>query len=243
VRDLMREVLAAEGAPPPASRVPAGPESAASTPSPALRLLGLALFALNRVLMRTVFRLRVKGLENLPAEGPLLIAPNHASYLDPMALAAALPWRLLRRIRWAGWTEFMFRAWHWRLLSRATGVFPVDPDRDAAAAITAGQAVLAQRQVLTWFPEGRRSLTGELGRFLPGVGVLLSRSASPVVPVRITGSFYALPWNRRWPRPVPIAVTFGPAMSSEELAGLGEGEDPAERVSSGLRRAVAQLRE
>jgi long-chain acyl-CoA synthetase len=191
--------------------------------------------------MRLVFRLRVEGSKHLPAHGPLLIAPNHASYLDPMAIAAALPWGLLRETYWAGWTKFMFRAWHWRLLSRATRVFPVDPDRGPAAAIEAGEAVLARRHVLIWFPEGRRTLTGEIGPFLPGVGVLLQKSGSPAVPARVTGSFAALPWNRRWPRRVPITVIFGAPMSSDELGAAGEGDNAAERAASGLRRVVLRL--
>ena len=48
------------------------------------------MFALNRIMMRGPFRLRVKGLENLPDEGPFIIAPNHVSYLDAFAVAAAL---------------------------------------------------------------------------------------------------------------------------------------------------------
>ena len=55
-----------------------------------LRALGAVLFALNRLIMRGLFRLRVEGREHLPAEGPCLLAPNHASYLDPFAIAAAL---------------------------------------------------------------------------------------------------------------------------------------------------------
>ena len=74
-----------------------------------LRALAAVLFGLNRLLMRGLFRVRVEGLEHLPAEGPYLLAPNHASYLDPFALAAALPWPQLQRLYWAGWTGLLFR--------------------------------------------------------------------------------------------------------------------------------------
>lgn len=246
VRDLLQEILAASDAAgatqPVAAAMPAaGTAPAAAEPGIVLRALGWVLLVLNRLLMRGIFRLRVEGAELLPSSGPVLIAPNHASYLDPMAIAAALPWRLLRQTRWAGWSGFMFRAWHWRLLSRATGVFSVDPDRGPAAAINDGAAVLAAGQALVWFPEGRRSLTGEIGTFLPGIGLLLARSASPVVPAHVDGSFEALPWNRRWPRLVRLSVRFGAPLASDQLATQGEGTSDAERIASGLRRAVVGL--
>lgn len=242
IRDLMHEVQAAGSS---AGESPAGPSTLPATalaePGPVFRMLGLAFYALDRLIMRAAFRLRVVGVQHLPQQGPVLLAPNHASYLDPMAVAAALPWRLLPATRWAGWTAFMFRTWHWRLLSRATGVFPVDPDKQPAAAIRSGEAALAGGHALVWFPEGRRTLSGEIGPFLPGVGVLLLNSGSRVIPVRITGTFEALPWHRRWPQWHPVTVAFGRPLDCEALEALGEGETPAERIATGLCRAVARL--
>jgi len=241
VRDLVQAVLGGAATPAGGAPVREAPVRGTAPRGAGLRALGLVFYAINWLLMRVVFRLRVVGLHNLPAHGPLLIAPNHASYLDSMAIAAALPWRLWPELHWAGWSEFMFRAWHWRLLSRATGVFAVDANREPAAAIAAGCGVLAAGQVLTWFPEGRRTLNGEVGPFLPGVGLLLRESAAPVVPVRITGSFEALPWHRRWPRPLPITVVFGAPADFAGLAAAGTGSQDTERAASGLRAAVMGL--
>jgi long-chain acyl-CoA synthetase len=63
---------------------------------------GMALFGLNRLVMRGLFRLRVTGAENLPAAGAFVITANHVSDLDGMAVAAALPWSRFRRLYWAG---------------------------------------------------------------------------------------------------------------------------------------------
>ena len=67
-----------------------------------LTALGFVLYALNWLVMRGLFRLRFTGVERLPETGPFLITPNHVSYLDGLAIAAALPWRRLRHLYWAG---------------------------------------------------------------------------------------------------------------------------------------------
>ena len=63
---------------------------------------GMALYALNRLVMRGLFRLRVTGTETLPPAGAFVITANHVSDLDAMAVAAALPWSRFRRLYWAG---------------------------------------------------------------------------------------------------------------------------------------------
>jgi long-chain acyl-CoA synthetase len=242
VRDLVTEVLAAAARPAASGEVISAAQARWLEPPGAVaRIAGSVLYTLNRLVMRLLFRLEVKGIERVPSVGPLVIAPNHASYLDPMAVAAALPRRLLGTVFWAGWTGFMFRNGFWRALSRATQVFPVDPDRGPATAIASGEAVLARGQMLIWFAEGRRTLTGETGPFLPGIGVVLQRSGAYALPVRVDGSYQCLPWNRRWPRPGRITVTFGPPLTVAELEASGEGATPAERIAAGLRRAVLSL--
>ncbi len=71
---------------------------------PVMSAIARGLFVLDRMIMRGLFRLQVKGLEHLPEEGPFVLTPNHVSYLDPFAVAAALGYRRLRRTEWAGWT-------------------------------------------------------------------------------------------------------------------------------------------
>jgi long-chain acyl-CoA synthetase len=211
---------------------------------PTLPLKGLRFltFGLSKALMRGCFRLRIDGLENLPDRGPFVIAPNHASYLDPVVLAAALPARLLKSTRWAGWAGKMHKGPVFRTVSRATGVFPVDPDRDLGGGIRLGEKVLESGRALVWFPEGRRSADGELQAFRRGVGVLLHKNRVPVVPVYISGSFQAWPITRRWPRLHPIKIVFGHPESVESLLHHGRGDDEAARISDGLAQCVTSLR-
>ncbi len=124
--------------------------------------------------MRWCFHLSVAGLENLPEHGPFLICPNHASYLDPPAVAAALPHAVLRDTYWAGWTGILYAGPIQRLFSRVVQVVPVDVDRAAGTSIALGGAVLARGQNLAWFPEGALSPDGTLQRFHAGVGVSCS---------------------------------------------------------------------
>ena len=243
LRDLLRQVRAAPTAEARLrSEAQSGP-AIVERPNAVLRAIGRGVFAINGLLMRTMFRLRVRGCEGLPGTGAqCVITPNHLSYLDALAIAAALPKPLLSNTHWAGWVGTMFAGPLSRLVSRATRVFPVDPDRDLADAIRTGRSVLAAGQSLVWFPEGRRSHTGELQRFLQGIGVLLEAApASLVVPTALLGAYEAWPRHRRLPRPRQITVVFGPPLGVDELRQRGEGSTEAERLANALQVEVARL--
>lgn len=235
LRDLIREIdtapLVSEGTP---------PASVAEVKLPGLpmRLVGAAIFGLVRPLMRLLFGVKVAGVQNVAGDMPLVIAPNHASYLDPLALAAALPWRRLRRTYWAGWVGVLYKGPITRFLSRATQVMPVDPDRDLAAAIGTARALLQQGYSIVWFPEGRRSPTGEVGPFFGGIGQLLLDTDATALPTAILGTFEALPKQRRWPRLVPLGVTFGAPLQLREPRADSRA---ALNVSGRLERAVRAL--
>jgi long-chain acyl-CoA synthetase len=191
------------------------------------------LLALVRLLTRVALRPVVTGVEHLPPHATL-ITPNHASYLDPLVIAAALPWRRLRRTYWAGWVGVMHTTRFRRMLSRAAQVFPVDADRDLAAAVRTARQLLDQGYDVVWFPEGRRSPTGELQGFQSGVGVLAAGIAAAIVPAAIDGTFAAWPKHRRWPRATRVRVAFGVPL---DTAGT---QQPAELRTS-LERAVRRL--
>jgi long-chain acyl-CoA synthetase len=251
VRDLLREVAAAPGrgdAPP---GVPWDEPARLLSPAqarwlrplgPGRALLSRGLFAVNAWLMRAVFRLRVEGREALPEE-PCVLAANHLSLLDPLAVSAALGWRRLARTYWGGWTGIAFRNPLMRAMSRLARVLPVEPERGIASSLALAAAVLERGDGLVWFPEGERSTSGELLPFRPGIGLLLHRFPRPAVPVYVHGTFEALPRGRHWPRRRPVTVTFGPPLDPRRLAGAGgSSEEAARRVVQGLRAAVAALR-
>jgi long-chain acyl-CoA synthetase len=196
-------------------------------------------YALTRLIMSILFRLDVRGRDNLPENGPYVLAPNHVSYLDPFALAASLEYRQLRTTYWAGWTNILFTNWFVRWFSRIAQVVPIDPDRAVGSSLAFGGAVLARGLMLVWFPEGGRSETGRLQAFKPGLGMLLDRFRVPVLPVTIEGAYEALPRHRRFPRLSPIRVTIHPPVDPQSLEEKGQGKDGAERIMSGLQQRMA----
>ena len=205
-----------------------------------LTVFTAALYAANWLVMRGLFRLRVTGTEQLPESAAFVITSNHVSDLDGMAIAAALPWSIFRRLYWAGDTVRLFANPPARLFCRAMHVFPVD-SRHPAGTLEAAGRVLQAGNIQMWFPEGWRSPDGRLQRFLPGIGLLLLRSGAPAVPTYIAGAFEALPRGRRIPRIRQITVAFGYPESVEILRAAGTGRTEEERVAGALRRRVIAL--
>jgi 1-acyl-sn-glycerol-3-phosphate acyltransferase len=177
---------------------------------------------------------RVVGAEHLAAiSGPVLVCPNHASHLDFSALRLALGPRLRRRLAAAAAADYFRTSRQRQFFSAWLGAFPfaraVSPDSMAAAEqlLEAGWSVVV-------FPEGTRTRTGQLGPFRPGVGLLAVRSGLPVLPVRIVGTFEALPPGRSLPRRTRVEVRFGPLLIAQP------GEQPRAFVAR-LERAVHDL--
>ncbi|MBM3733292.1 MAG: AMP-binding protein [Rhodospirillales bacterium] len=242
LRDLLREASAAtaQSAESLSQRLPVR-GSWLTEHGPGTRTIQWILAALNRVILRGVFRLEVRGVEHLPRECPFVICPNHASFLDPFAIAAALPWPMLRRTYWGGWTGLLFKGPVTRWFSRVAQVIPVDPDRAVGSSLSLGAAVLDHGHVLVWFPEGARSPDGQLQRFNPGIGVIVDRHKVPIVPALIAGTFDAWPRKRRWPRLASIAVSFDRPVSASALESAGHGKSAPERIANGVRDIVLTL--
>ncbi|MBI2993822.1 MAG: AMP-binding protein [Gammaproteobacteria bacterium] len=241
VSDLMRAVSEAEKAGIPEPIVTAGERRWLEPRGPFLAAIAWCICLVLRLAFRAVFRLRVEGREHLPATGPLVIAPNHASFLDPFAMAAALPWRLQRDVYWAAWTGHLFASPLRRFASRVGQAFPVDPDRGPAAGLALAGEVLARKQIVVWFPEGQRSPTGEMLPFLTGVGILIAGSGSAALPVHLSGTYEALPRNRLRPRRSPIRITIGEPATAVALEAEGIGSTVEARITDALHRRVTDL--
>lgn len=208
---------------------------------PRLSLPARAMFALNRVLFRRVFGLRVLGLDNLPAEPPFVITPNHISYLDGLVVAAALPYSRLRDLRWVAFAGQSLANAVTRLASRLALIVPIDADESPLAGLAGGAAVLARGDILVWFPAGERSPDGNVQEFQPGIGVLAEHFRLPVVPTVIDGTRRAWPPGQKLPHPGKVTIEFGPALDPAELAREGSGDEEYTRITGGLRARIIQM--
>jgi len=162
------------------------------------RPYGFALF-------RLYFRLKVTGVEYIPAAGPVIIVPNHTSFLDPPLLSAVVP-RVIYFLMLA--KHYYHPRWHW-LFSR----LPCIPmERGSAANMGALKQcfeVLKHNQVLCLFPEGGISREHKAGGAKQGAALLALRTQAPIIPAGINGAAEALSLKHRFPRPKPITINFG----------------------------------
>jgi 1-acyl-sn-glycerol-3-phosphate acyltransferase len=157
-----------------------------------------------RLLARVLFRLKIAGQEHLPKTGGVIVASNHASYLDIPILGCGMSrqaWFLGRMDLFHGPVGMVMRMLGWIPMRRER----VDRKgfEEAVRRLKAGQAVVI-------YPEGGRSEDGQLKPGKPGVGLLVASTGCPVVPARLDGTYEALPPGARWIRMRPIRVTFGP---------------------------------
>lgn len=197
--------------------------------------LGLA-----RVIARTCFSLEVHGREHLkPLRGQgLLLAMNHQSYLDPPVVALSCPWPV----------HFLARKTllQWPIMGPLfpkLNVVPVDQERPDMGALKTLIRLVRARQTGIVFPEGARTLDGQLQPAQPGIGLLIAKTLAPVVPMRIFGAFEAMPRNGSRIRATPIQVRIGPALhfDAASLAARGEGRELYQLLSEEVMAAIAKL--
>lgn len=163
--------------------------------------VGWSLF---RLMYGTYFRWRVNNPENVPATGPVILAANHLSFLDPPLIGSALnrPINYLAR-------ESLFRYPGIGAILRSWNAVPVDRDGGGAAGLRAIMDRLAQGGGILLFPEGTRSETGQLGKARAGIGLTVIKSQAPVVPVRVFGTLEAFGKKVKIPKPHQVTVTYG----------------------------------
>jgi 1-acyl-sn-glycerol-3-phosphate acyltransferase len=165
-----------------------------------------------RAMYATYFRWRVFNAERVPLKGGVIIASNHASFLDPPLVGSGLK----RDINYLA-RESLFRFPGIGALLRSWNSVPVDRDGGGAKGLKAILARLLAGGGIILFPEGTRTQDGKLQPARSGIGLIVIKSQAPVVPVRTFGTFEAWGRNQKLPRPRRVAVKYGEPMRFETL--------------------------
>ncbi len=200
--------------------------------------MGKFVYWCSRTFLRCAFflggGLKVSGGENVPMDGPLIVACNHASHLDPMILGAAFdrPLHFMARR-----TLFDTPGFAW--LIRQNNAFPLDRDGDSRDALRAFGARLEGGNAVVMFPEGTRSLDGNLQEMKPGIGMLAVRNLAPVLPVYIRGSYAAWPRGKSLPRPHALRVYIGGIIVPDPDKSVRKAEQG--RVTEAVGAALAAM--
>ena len=164
-------------------------------------------------LLRVVYRPEARGLENIPTEGPFILAANHLSFVDSLFMPLLCP----RNVVFLGKADY-FDSWRTRWFFKSANVIPVRREAGSAseAAILAGIRALQQGQVVGIYPEGTRSPDGRLYRGKTGVARMAIEAQVPVVPVAIQGTPEIMPLDAKVPRLSGHAVVeFGKPLTFE----------------------------
>ena len=195
-----------------------------------------------RVMYATYFRWQVFNAERVPLQGGVIIASNHASFLDPPLVGSGLK----RDINYLA-RESLFRFPGIGALLRSWNSVPVDRDGGGAKGLKIILDRLLNGAGIILFPEGTRTKDGKLQPARSGIGLTVIKSTAPVVPVRVFGTFEAYGRNHKFPRPYRVAVKYGRPMNFEILRAEAKTCDKArlkeiyQQVADEIMAAIAKL--
>ncbi len=210
------------------------------------RPAGLARATLSAIAIRPIIRLiarpRVEGREHLRGLGePVLICGNHTSHLDAPSILAALPGRIRARTAVAAAADYFFDGGLLGpLTALAFGTFPFGRSERVRASLDRVGDFLADGWNVVLFPEGGRSVSGELTPFKDGIGLLASDLGATVLPVHLDGAHAMLPKGARLPRRRGrITVRFGPPFAVPPGTSFADATAAVEAAVRALGRRIA----
>lgn len=187
-----------------------------------------------RTLILAVCRPVIEGVENMPANGPVIVAGNHLSFMDSVIIPAIAPRRLtfLAKAEYFEGTGLRGALGRWFFTSMGHVPMPRTSRRASLQSLELALEVLRQEGAFGIYPEGSRSPDGRLYRARTGVAYLALASGAPVVPVGLTGTAELMPIGARLPRPRRFTLRFGTPLDFSEHQG--------QERSARLRRQVAE---
>lgn len=213
-------------------------------------LLRFSVAAVDYLIFKLFFSIKVEGAQNVPEEGAYILYPNHTSDLDGPAITACLPRRPVFQLFYFLFIPFFFRPYvkspALRNLIKMIRFIPFDYSTHFLEALRASYLVLARGKGLCFFPEGLRSVTGKIGGFKKGFGILAKETGAMLVPVAIEGAFEAWASTAKYPKRHPIRVRFGKPLLVADLEkeGLAMGAKNAyDAIGVAARKALIELKD
>ncbi|MCM8782253.1 MAG: 1-acyl-sn-glycerol-3-phosphate acyltransferase, partial [Candidatus Omnitrophica bacterium] len=209
--------------------------------SKCVTLLGIIFL---RVIFKVFFRIKSGGTNDIPKSGPFILCPNHSSYLDAFVVAASVPYMCELNLFFLGFREYFIQPVI-RNMVKLMRVVPVDPAAELINALQVLSFIIKNKKSLCIFPEGQRSIDGNIKEFKKGIGILAKELSVPLIPVYIEGTFNAWPRGKGFPRPYPIKIIFGKPFDNKRLLEVGKAigaKDDYEAIAVGLREQVFGLK-
>ena len=172
-----------------------------------------------RLVLKVLFRLEVKGRDNIPKRGGVILAAHHESFLDPVVVSIASPRQVYFLAR-----EELFQLGFFSWIIRNLNALPISRERMQMGIARKSLEILRKGEVLLLFPEGTRSPADTIAEGKRGVGLIAYNANVPVIPVFVKGSGQALPRDRKWITSQKVWVVFGKPMYPE----ISEGKTKKE---------------
>jgi len=191
---------------------------------------------LSDIIASEVFEREVVGSENLITEGPALIAANHLSYLDPPLIGSVLGRDIFYLAR-----KTLFDAPLLGWLLPRLNVIPVDRDGADMTAIKVVIRMVKQGNATIIFPEGTRSMDGNIQPARAGLGLIIAKTMAPVVPIRIIGSYEAWPKGAKLPRSSKVRIVIGKPIRFSNNDIQGDPREAYQRISQQVMDTIAAL--
>lgn len=198
-------------------------------------LVYTSIWHLSRAVAKVCFSFQAIHAERIPKSGPMILAMNHQSYLDPplAGICSDRPIFYLARKTLMKWPIL-------GPLFPQMNVVPVDQDRADMSALKTVIKIIKQGEGTIIFPEGSRSPDGNLLPAQPGLGLVIAKTLAPVIPMRIFGAHEAFPRGGR-PHLHPITLVVGEPMHFTEADVAGPAREVYQRLSDQVMARIAAI--
>jgi len=190
------------------------------------------------IVLKIAFKFKVTGRSNLPKKGPFIMASNHISYADPVVMGVAcntVPIHFMAK-------KELFNVPFFHLWFKAVGCIPVDRNSKSSAPLKNAIQKLKKGKAIGIFPEGKRSKTDEPLSPEPGIGLIVSKTKVPIIPLYISGTETALPIGKSTLTPCRVSAKIGKAVDIEESMKLSGKKEIYESIGKKVIDAIFRLK-